>query len=238
MLAAMSRLNGATVLVTGASSGIGRALCLDLVEVGAAVLGVTRRPGALPDGVAPIEADLTEREQVAGIFRELGRIDALVNCAGVAYLSRIVDGNPTDWEEMWRVNVMALALCCQLSLRHFPAGGGRIVNISSMSGHRVPPTGGFYAPTKFAVRAITDSLRNELKAAGSPIQVACVSPGFVDTPLLELYFRGREEMLEKARQSMTMLTPEDISAAILGILQAPPHVEIGDVLMRSADQKV
>jgi len=238
MLPAMSRLQGATILVTGASSGIGRALCLDLLDCGAAVLGVTRRPGALPDGVAPIEADLTERDQLAGIFQELGRIDALVNCAGVAYMSRISDGNPADWEEMWRVNVMALAHCCQLSLRHFPTDGGRIVNISSMSGHRVPPTGGFYAPTKFAVRAITDALRAELKAAGSLVQVACVSPGFVDTPLLELYFRGREEMLEKAKQSMNMLTAEDISAAILGILEAPPHVEIGDVLMRSADQKV
>lgn len=234
----MSRLQGATILVTGASSGIGKALCLDLLDRGAAVLGVTRRPGALPDGVAPIQADLTERDQIGGIFQELGRIDALVNCAGVAYLSHICDGNPADWEEMWRVNVMALALCCQFSLRHFPAEGGRIVNISSMSGHRVPPTGGFYAPTKFAVRAITDSLRAELKTAGSLIQVACVSPGFVDTPLLELYFRGRQEMLEKARQSMTMLGPEDVSAAILGILEAPPHVEIGDILLRSADQKV
>ena len=133
---------------------------------------------------------------------------------------------------------MALALCCQLSLPHFPAGGGRIVNISSMSAHRVPPGGGFYAPTKFAVRAITDSLRAELKAVGSPIQVACVSPGFVDTPLLELYFRGREEMLERAKQRMTMLGPEDVSAAILSILEAPPHVEIGDIMLRSADQKV
>lgn len=233
----MNPLEGATILVTGASSGIGRSLCCDLLDCGSAVLGVSRRPGALPEGVAPIEADLTERDQIAEVFAELGRIDALVNCAGVAYLSRICDGNPADWEEMWRVNVMALALCCQLSLRHFPAEGGRIVNVSSLSGHRVPPTGGFYAPTKFAVRAITDALRHELKAIGSNVQAACVSPGFVDTPLLELYFRGREEMLERAKQSMTMLQPEDVSAAILGILQTPPHVEINDVMMRSADQR-
>ncbi|RYD33041.1 MAG: SDR family NAD(P)-dependent oxidoreductase, partial [Verrucomicrobiaceae bacterium] len=147
------------------------------------------------------------------------------------------DGNPADWEEMWRVNVMALALCCQLSLRHFPKQGGRIVNVSSMSGHRVPPTGGFYAPTKFAVRAITDALRNELKAAGSLVQVACVSPGFVDTPLLDQYFRGREDSLRKTRESMTMLRPEDVALSILSILEAPTHVEIGDILMRSSDQQ-
>jgi NADP-dependent 3-hydroxy acid dehydrogenase YdfG len=233
----MSSQDGPIVLVTGASSGIGRALCEILVDRGASVLGVTRRPDSLPQGVAPIKADLTKRDEVLEVFNHLGRINALVNCAGIAYLARIIDGNPADWEEMWRVNVMALALCCQLSLRHFPKQGGRIVNVSSMSGHRVPPTGGFYAPTKFAVRAVTDALRLELKAAGSPVQVACVSPGFVDTPLLDQYFRGREEVLRKTRENMSMLRPEDVAYSILSILEAPTHVEIGDILMRSSDQQ-
>jgi 17beta-estradiol 17-dehydrogenase / 3beta-hydroxysteroid 3-dehydrogenase len=234
----MISLQGKTMLVTGASSGIGRAICAMLLDRGAHVLGVTRRPSALPEDVSPIQADLTRREEISGVFHGLGKIDGLVNCAGVAYLSRIIDGNPADWEEMWRVNVMALTLCCQLSLRHFPADGGRIVNISSMSGHRVPPTGGFYAPTKFAVRAITDALRAELKDAGLPIQVACVSPGFVDTPLLEQYFRGREESLSQTRAAMKMLEPEDIACAVMTILEAPAHVEIGDILMRSAQQRM
>jgi NADP-dependent 3-hydroxy acid dehydrogenase YdfG len=233
----MSQPDGPIVLVTGASSGIGRAVSEMLLERGASVLGITRRPAALPAGVAPIQADLTKREEIQDVFQHLGRINALVNCAGVAYLSRIVDGNAADWEEMWRVNVMALTMCCQLSLRHFPREGGRIVNVSSMSGHRVPPTGGFYAPTKFAVRAVTDALRNELKAIGSPVQVACVSPGFVDTPLLDQYFRGREEVLQRTRESMTMLAPADVASAILNILEAPTHVEIGDILMRSAGQQ-
>jgi NADP-dependent 3-hydroxy acid dehydrogenase YdfG len=234
----MSRLAGATVLVTGASSGIGRAVVEMLLDREANVLGITRRPGTLPPEAVALEADLTSRDAIIRVFRELGRIDALVNCAGVAYLSRICDGNPADWEEMWRVNVMAVGLCCQLALRHFPSDGGRIVNVSSLSGYRVPPTGGFYAPTKFAVRAITEALRLELRAAGSPIQVGCVSPGFVDTPLLELYFRGREDLLEKARTSMTMLAPDDVAAAIITILEAPPHVEIGDIQLRSSDQKI
>ncbi len=234
----MNSLKGKTLLVTGASSGIGQALCEILIERGANVLGVTRRPATLSENVFPIAADLTQRDQIAGIFQNLGKIDALVNCAGVAYLSRIVDGNPTDWEEMWRVNVMALSLCCQLSLKHFPNSGGRIVNVSSMSGHRVPPGGGFYAPTKFAVRAITDALRCELKSIDSPIQVACVSPGFVDTPLLDQYFRGREEALVQTKAAMKMLSPQDVAYAILTILEAPAHVEIGDILMRSAEQRM
>jgi len=234
----MTSLQGKTLLVTGASSGIGQALCELLVERGANVLGVTRRPSALSESVFPILADLTQREQISSIFRGLGKIDGLINCAGVAYLSRIVDGNPADWEEMWRVNVMALSLCCQLSLKHFPADGGRIVNVSSMSGHRVPPSGGFYAPTKFAVRAITDALRSELKSINCPIQVACVSPGFVDTPLLDHYFRGREESLSQTKAAMRMLDPQDVAYAILTILEAPAHVEIGDILMRSAEQRM
>jgi NADP-dependent 3-hydroxy acid dehydrogenase YdfG len=234
----MTSLQGKTLLVTGASSGIGQALCELLVERGANVLGVTRRPSSLSADVSPILADLTQREQVSSIFRGLGKIDGLVNCAGTAYLSRIIDGNPADWEEMWRVNVMALTLCCQLSLKHFPASGGRIVNVSSMSGHRVPPSGGFYAPTKFAVRAVTDALRAELKAVKSPIQVACVSPGFVDTPLLDSYFLGREQSLAQTRAAMKMLEPADVAWAILTILEAPAHVEIGDILMRSAEQQM
>lgn len=234
----MTPLHDKTLLVTGASSGIGKALCEQLVKRGANVLGVSRRPSALPEGVAPIEANLTQREEISAIFKNLGKIDGLVNCAGVAYLSRISDGNPTDWEEMWRVNVMALSLCCQLSLKHFPSTGGRIVNVSSMSGHRVPPTGGFYAPTKFAVRAISDALRAELKAAGSPVQVACVSPGFVDTPLLDQYFLGREQSLIQTKAAMKMLTPDDVAYAILTILEAPSHVEIGDILMRSSEQQM
>ncbi len=234
----MTSLQGKTLLVTGASSGIGLALCELLVDRGANVLGVTRRPSALSENVSPIVADLTQREQVSTVFQGLGKIDGLVNCAGVAYLSRIIDGNPADWEEMWRVNVMALTLCCQMSLRHFPASGGRIVNVSSMSGHRVPPTGGFYAPTKFAVRAITDALRAELKAVKSPVQVACVSPGFVDTPLLDQYFRGREQTLTQTKAAMRMLDPHDVAWAILTILEAPPHVEVGDILMRSAEQQM
>jgi 17beta-estradiol 17-dehydrogenase / 3beta-hydroxysteroid 3-dehydrogenase len=232
----MTSLNGKTFLITGASSGIGAALCHQLLGLGANVLGVTRRPAALHPDVSPIVADLTSREDVSGIFHQLGKIDGMVNCAGVAYLSRIVDGNPQDWEEMWRVNVLALSLCCQFSLKHFPKSGGRIVNVCSMSGHRVPPSGGFYAPTKFAVRAITDALRSELKAARSPIQVACVSPGFVDTPLLDNYFRGREETLSQTRAGMKMLLPEDVAHCIMTILTAPPHVEIADILLRSGDQ--
>ena len=139
---------------------------------------------------------------------------------------------------MWEVNVRALAICSQHAVKMMPPEGGRIVNVSSLSGHRVPPTGGFYAPTKFAVKGLTESLRNEFKAANLPHQVGSISPGFVDTPLVNTYFRGRAEDLSALRQTTRMLEPGDIARSVLHILDAAPHVELGDIVLRPADQKV
>lgn len=226
-----------TILVTGASSGIGRALSVRLLEAGATVLGLCRDTSKLPAGVEPIACDLSDAKKIDEAFESLTHLDILVNNAGIALLSRISDGNPSDWNTMWQLNVQALTICCQKSLTLFPESGGQIVNTSSMSGHRVPPTGGFYSPTKFAVRGISDALRNELRADGNPTRVATISPGFVDTPLLDHYFSGREDQLAETRAIMRMLQPEDIASSIIHILQTPLYVEITDIQLRSVDQK-
>jgi NADP-dependent 3-hydroxy acid dehydrogenase YdfG len=227
-----------TALVTGASSGIGKAIATALLDQGMTVIGLCRSVDQLPDGVKPLACDLRDESAIKAAFESLEKLDILVNSAGLAYLSRICDGNPSDWDEMWRVNVHALGLCSQLSLALFPEGGGHILNLSSMSGHRVPPTGGFYASTKFAVRAISEALRAELKNTGNKTRISCLSPGFVDTPLLEKYFAGREDQLAETRANIDMLTPEAIADAALHILTSPASVEINDVLLRSADQAI
>ena len=227
-----------TALVTGASSGIGKAIASALLNEGMTVIGLCRSVDQLPDGVKPLACDLRDESAIKAAFETLEELDILVNSAGLAYLSRICDGNPSDWDEMWRVNVHALGLCSQLSLALFPEGGGHILNLSSMSGHRVPPTGGFYASTKFAVRAISEALRAELKNSGNKTRISCLSPGFVDTPLLDKYFEGREDQLAETRAKIEMLTPEAIADAALHILTSPASVEINDVLLRSADQAI
>ena len=131
------------------------------------VIGLCRSVENLPAGVTPLTCDLRDTTQIQEAFLSLDHLDILVNSAGLAYLSRLTDGDPALWEEMWQVNVHALSLCCQLALPLFPENSGQILNLSSMSGHRVPPTGGFYAATKFAVRAVSEALRAELKTAGS-----------------------------------------------------------------------
>ena len=225
-----------TALITGASSGIGKAIAIALQESGMKVIGLCRSVENLPEGVTPLACDLRDATQIQEAFLSLDHLDILVNSAGLAYLSRLTDGDPALWEEMWQVNVHALSLCCQLALPLFPENSGQILNLSSMSGHRVPPTGGFYAATKFAVRAVSEALRTELKTAGSSVRVSTLSPGFVDTPLLDKYFAGREDQLKQTRESIKMLTPESIAASALHILTSPPDVEVNDIMMRSADQ--
>ena len=227
-----------TALVTGASSGIGKAIASALLKEGMTVIGLCRSVDQLPDGVKPLACDLRDESAIKVAFESLKDLDILVNSAGLAYLSPICDGNSSDWEEMWRVNVHALGLCSQLSLALFPESGGHILNLSSMSGHRVPPTGGFYASTKFAVRAVSEALRAELKTSGNNTRISCLSPGFVDTPLLDKYFAGREDQLAETRAKIDMLTPEAIADAALHILTSPASVEINDVLLRSADQAI
>lgn len=227
-----------TALVTGASSGIGKAIAIALEESGMKVIGLCRSVENLPEGVTPLACDLRDATQIQEAFLSLDHLDILVNSAGLAYLSRLTDGDPALWEEMWQVNVHALSLCCQLALPLFPKTSGQILNLSSMSGHRVPPTGGFYAATKFAVRAVSEALRAELKTAGSPVRISTLSPGFVDTPLLDKYFAGREDQLKQTRENIKMLTPESIAASALHVLTSPPDVEINDIMMRSADQAI
>ena len=226
------------VLITGASSGIGRAIAEALFKEGAEVIGLCRSVENLPPGVTPLSCDLSEPDQIATAFSSLDHLDILINNAGLAYLSPISTGDPEKWKSMWQINVHALGLCSQQALKLFPPSGGHILNISSLSGHRHPPTGGFYAATKFAVRAMTEALRSELKLVNSATRISSISPGFVDTPLLDHYFAGREDQLAQTRAEVNMLTPQNIAATALHILSAPPGVEINDVLLRSSDQAV
>ena len=239
------KLKNKTALVTGASSGIGEACARALSGNGAKVILTGRNQKKLEQlskeiGGIFLTANLSISEDVVSLFEAIdGSIDILVNNAGVAPKASIIDGDIEAFQTLLNVNVLALTHCCQLALKKFdPKNGGQIVNISSMSGHRVPPSGGFYAATKFAVRAVTEALRYELKSKENKTRVTMISPGFVDTPLLENYFRGDEETLSALRQDIEMLKPQDIAQTLIHILETPKHVEIGDVMMRPSEQKI
>eukprot|EP01104_Vermistella_antarctica_P008796 TRINITY_DN2230_c0_g1_i1.p1 TRINITY_DN2230_c0_g1~~TRINITY_DN2230_c0_g1_i1.p1 ORF type:complete len:139 (+),score=15.78 TRINITY_DN2230_c0_g1_i1:424-840(+) len=137
---------------------------------------------------------------------------------------------------MWAVNVHALGLCSQYALP-LMTEQAIILNVSSKSGWTVGSGGGFYAPTKFAVRAMTLALRNELRGSGSQVRVAAVSPGYVDTPMLSReYFADRQNELEQIKEKMTMLSADDVADSIMHVLKTPPHVDISDITLTCVGQ--
>ena len=239
------KLKNKTALITGASSGIGAACAKALANNGAKVVLTGRNQTRLEQlseeiGGRYMVADISQNHEVIKLFDEIGEsIDILVNNAGIAPKASIIEGKIESFEDLLRINVLAVVHCCQLAIKKFdPSTGGQIINISSMSGHRVPPSGGFYAATKFAVRAITEALRYELKIQKNKTRVSMISPGFVDTPLLDNYFKGSEEKLSELRERLEMLKPEDVANSLIHILESPKHVEIGDIMMRPRDQEV
>lgn len=247
-------LTGKCALVTGASSGIGRAIALALGKAGVRVTLCARRRDRLEAVAAVLRdsgaeahvetADFFQVNEIDSAVRGAadhwgGRLDILINSAGIARQARLMDGDTQDWREMMQVNVLALAVASREALKYFPESGGHIVNLCSLSGHRVPGRGGFYAATKFAVRALTEGLRQELRLAGNPTRVGSVSPGFVDTEMLDDYFRsGTGGVSRDESIGYPLIQPGEIAAIVMRQLTLPPSVEVTDVLVRPTGQAV
>ena len=246
-----SPLSGKKALITGASSGIGRAIALSLAEHGVSNALLARRKERLEEVAEQASktgsrasifvVDLSDpAETGTAVFRaveELGGIDILINAAGVALQAGLSNGEFEDWKTMMDINVLGLANVTRHALPHFPKSGGLILNLSSMSGHRVPGKGGFYADTKFAVRAMTEGLRQELRAAGSLTRVSSISPGFVDTELLDIYFANADDGTSKYnRIGYPLLKPEEIAELVVHQLTLPATAEVTDILVRPTAQ--
>lgn len=245
----MERWKGKVALVTGASSGIGAAIARALSEAGLRVALWARRTERLETVAAGLpgesllgKVDLRSESEILSGFADLrekwGGVDVLVNNAGLGFKTSISDGETGQWREMLEVNVLALLICSREALADMRRrnSAGHIVHISSMAGHRLPPGSGVYASTKFAVRALTEALRQELREVGSDIRVSAVSPGFVVTEFHEKFFSNRETA-EELYSRHQCLKPEDVASAVLGLLAQPAHVEVHDVLMRPTAQK-
>lgn len=240
-------LRGRLALVTGASSGIGRATALALAEAGLQVVAAARRRDRLEalaehPAIRAAPLDVRDEAAVVALFAELeqdGGPDVLVNNAGLGYLASLSDGSTDEWREMLEVNVLALSVCTREALRSMARRGvddGHIVHISSMSGHRVTDGGGMYAASKHAVRALTESLRRELRAAGSAIRVTSVSPGLVRTEFAA-HMLGSEEGAAETYGRFEVLHAEDVARAVLFALEAPARAEFHDILVRPTAQR-
>jgi NADP-dependent 3-hydroxy acid dehydrogenase YdfG len=249
-------LEGTVALVTGASSGIGEATAKRLAAEGAAVAVGARRVDRLENLVAEIadaggaavaiEADVTERAQAEDLVertvRTLGRLDTVVNNAGVMLLGPALDAPIEEWERMVDLNVKGLLYVAKAALPHllkFADEGPRmvtdLVNISSVAGRRARSGSAVYNATKFGVGAFAEALRQEVTERH--VRVSLVEPGAVAT---ELASHNRPEVLEAINGrfgGLERLEATDIAETISFIITRPRHMAINEVLVRPTEQQ-
>lgn len=249
----MENLSGRCAIVTGASSGIGEAVARVLAESGMCVVLAARRRERLEHLAAVLQrhgadvlvhpTDVRREDELLALFAaaraHFGGVDVLVNNAGLGLAAPITTGETDRWRTMLEVNVLALLIASREAIRDMERRGvaGHVVHVSSMAGHRVPGVdSAVYAGTKFAVRAITEGMRQELRAKGSSIRVSSVSPGYVETEFAEV-FSGSKEAAQKTYGRLKVLDAADVAEAVRWILTRPPHVEVHDVLVRPTEQR-
>ncbi|HEY2237848.1 MAG TPA: SDR family NAD(P)-dependent oxidoreductase [Streptosporangiaceae bacterium] len=250
------RLDGTVALITGASSGIGAATALELAGLGAAVSLVARRSDRLEDlattirgqgGTALVlKADITDepqaREVVDRTAAELGRLDTLVNNAGVMLLGPVADAPMSEWQRMININLLGLLYCTHAALPLLldavgtsPRRVADIVNISSVAGRTMRSGSAVYNATKHGVGAFTEALRQEVTRRY--LRVSVVEPGAVET---ELVSHNRPEIrdgLEARFDEQERMQASDIAEVVSFIVTRPRRAALNEVLIRPTDQE-
>jgi NADP-dependent 3-hydroxy acid dehydrogenase YdfG len=247
----MNPWQGKTALVTGASSGIGRATALRLVAEGMNVAACARRADKLaalaaeaagPGQLMTHACDMRSEAEIAALFtatrERFGGVDVMINNAGLGHDAPLVSGDAAHWREMLDVNVLALCICTREAIADMRRRGdaGHVIHVSSMAAYRVPRGSGVYAATKHAVRALTEALRQELHALESGIRVSAISPGFVETGFAVLYHRD-PAAAERSYGRYRCIQPREVADAIVYVLSQPPHLQVHDILMRPTRQE-
>ncbi|MGD0561424.1 MAG: SDR family NAD(P)-dependent oxidoreductase [Streptosporangiaceae bacterium] len=252
----MSTLEGTAALVTGASSGIGEATAIELARLGASVALVARRTdridalaarlnGSGPGKAVAITADVTDEAQALACVEqtvgEFGRLDTLINNAGLMLLGPAVGSDLSDWQRMVDLNIKGLMYCTHAAVPHLltaaadsPRGVSDLVNISSVAGRVARSGSAGYNATKHAVGAFSEALRQEV--ARRHLRVSLVEPGATET---ELRSHNRPEIVERQNQrfaGMTIMQATDIAETIAFIVTRPARVAINEVLIRPTEQ--
>jgi NADP-dependent 3-hydroxy acid dehydrogenase YdfG len=244
-------LAGSAVAITGASSGIGEATAIACARAGAGVALAARRGDRIEALARRIEDEggraialptdvADEREARAFVeraYEHLGRLDALVNNAGVMLLGPVEGADTRDWRRMVEVNVLGLLYCTHAALPVMrEQGGGHIVNVSSVAGRHAGAGAAVYNLTKFGVCGFSEALRQE--ALHTNVRVTIIEPGAVATELMD--HNTNPVVVEAGRRSLEKigktLESEDIAEAILYALAQPPHVSINEILVRPTRQ--
>jgi NADP-dependent 3-hydroxy acid dehydrogenase YdfG len=237
-------------LITGASSGIGAAIAAELGARGYHMALAARRRDALENvaagirtaggGAIPLVCDVTDRASietcVARTMLEFGRIDVLVNNAGVMHNGRITGADVDEWQAMIDVNLMGLMLMTHAVLPHMQAArAGHIINMSSVAGKIITVGNGVYNVSKWGVNVFSEALRKEVYT--DDIKVTIVCPGVVDTELLDKIANPQARANFAAfAATLDPLTAEDVARAVTYALEQPPHVSLNEIVLRPAKQ--
>ena len=245
----MSQISGKSIIITGASSGIGEATAKMLAKRGAKLMLAARRADKLDKLVAEIEAaggtaayqvvDVTKQSQVQALadetLKQYGKIDVMVNNAGIMPLSRLDQLLVEEWDRTIDINIKGVLYGIAAVLPAMQkAQSGHIINISSVAGHLVFPNAAVYCGTKYAVRAITEGLRQEI---GKDIRCTIISPGAVATELTdhisdETAAKGANQLYEIA------IGAEAVASAIAYAIEQPKEVDINEILLRPTAQQL
>jgi NADP-dependent 3-hydroxy acid dehydrogenase YdfG len=244
------RLTGTVALVTGASSGIGAATARALAAEGAAVGVLARRRDRLEAlageiGGAVIEADITDPAQAAAgveqVVRELGRLDIVVNNAGLMLTGPVLDAPDGEWQRMIDINLNGVLYVTRAALPHLidaaadgPRGVADLVNISSTAGRVARPGTAVYNLTKFGVNAFSEALRQEV--GPKRVRVGVVEPGTVDTELSSHVRAEVREQIERQTRGLELLRPKDIADAVGYMVTRERRVAVNEMLVRAAEQ--
>lgn len=242
-------IQGKVVAITGAGRGIGRATALHLAARGARVVLGARSETELLDVAREIEraggeaalrsTDVTRRtdlESLIGLGRDrFGRVDVIVNNAGIGPISRFDALRVEDWDAMIDVNLRGALYGIAAALPVFAQQGkGHVINVISTAGLKIVPTMGVYAATKNALRTATEALRQE---AGAKLRVTEVSPGFIDTSFADSSITDPDvkAMINQQKERLA-ISPSAIARAIAFAIEQPEDVEIGSVVVRPTAQ--
>jgi NADP-dependent 3-hydroxy acid dehydrogenase YdfG len=247
----MRSLQGKIVLITGASSGFGRATAFAFASVGARLLLCARRLERLVEleaqliaagaqAVSSFRLDVRDRAAVsaaiAALPAEWAAIDVLVNNAGLSRgLTKVYEDDPSDWDEMIDTNVKGL-----LAVTHAVVPGmvarnsGHVINLGSTAGHLTYANGTVYCATKAAERALSEGLKLDLM--GTAVRVTSIDPGLAETEFSQVRFHGDVERAAKFYDGLTPLTAEDVADAILWAATRPAHVNIHSIVLTTIDQ--
>jgi NADP-dependent 3-hydroxy acid dehydrogenase YdfG len=243
-------LQGKVCVITGASSGIGEATARRLSEAGAAVALGARRVDRLTTLVEEIESnggralavptDVSDESQAKALVEdaanELGRLDVLVNNAGLMLLGPIEGADTGEWRRMIGVNVLGLLYCTHAALPIMrEQGAGHIVNVSSVAGRVASAGVGVYNATKWAVGGFSEALRQE--ALHANVRVTLIEPGMVTTELASHNSNPAVvQAIEHMRSQLDPLTAEDIAESIYFAITTPEHMSINELLVRPTKQ--